>query len=90
MGLRVTTLIGFLSSAISLLITLVYLIMKLCNWQNFQAGYAPMILGIFILGSLQFFYRFAGRIYLNINTCVIHRPLVVEEKRINFEKKDTE
>ena len=38
MGLRVATLIGFLCSAISLLIALVYLILKLCNWQNFQAG----------------------------------------------------
>ena len=90
MGLRVATLIGFLCSAISLVIALVYLILKLCNWNNFQAGYAPMILGIFVLGSLQlFFIGLLGEYILNINTRVIHRPLVVEEKRINFEE-DTE
>lgn len=91
MGLRVATLIGFLCSAISLLIALIYLILKLCNWHNFQAGYVPMILGIFILGSLQlFFIGLLGEYILNINTRVIHRPLVVEEKRINFEEKDIE
>ena len=89
MGLRVATLIGFLCSAISLLIALVYLILKLCNWQSFQAGYAPMILGIFVLGSLQlFFIGLLGEYILNINTRVIHRPLVVEEKRINFEEEE--
>ena len=64
MGLRVATLLGFMSSAVSLLIALVYLILKLFRWQQFQAGYAPIILGIFVLGSLQlFFHRTAGRIY---------------------------
>ena len=89
MGLRVATLIGFICSAISLLIALTYLILKLCNWYSFQAGYAPMILGIFVLGSLQlFFIGLLGEYILNINTRVIHRPLVVEEKRINFEEDD--
>ena len=47
-----------------------------------------MILGIFVLGSLQlFFIGLLGEYILNINTRVIHRPLVVEEKRINFEIK---
>ena len=50
-----------------------------------------MILGIFVLGSLQlFFIGLLGEYILNINTRVIHRPLVVEEKRINFEENDEE
>lgn len=89
MGLRLATLLGFGCSAISLIIALIYLILKLCNWSDFQAGYAPMILGIFVLGSLQlFFIGLLGEYILNINTRVIHRPLVVEEKRINFEQPD--
>lgn len=85
-GLRIATLLGFLSSGISMLIALVYLIMKLCNWDNFQAGNAPMVLGVYILGSIQlFFIGLIGEYILNINTRVIHRPLVVEEKRLNFE-----
>lgn len=91
MGLRVATLLGFVCSAISLIIALVYLILKLCRWNQFQAGYAPMILGIFVLGSLQlFFIGLLGEYILNINTRVIHRPLVVEEKRINFEEDEKE
>lgn len=84
-GLRIATLLGFLSSGISMVIALVYLIMKLCNWDNFQAGNAPMVLGVYILGSIQlFFIGLIGEYILNINTRVIHRPLVVEEKRLNF------
>lgn len=85
-GLRIATMLGFLSSGVSLLVALVYLVMKLLNWNNFQAGSAPMVIGVFVLGSLQlFFIGLLGEYILNINTRVIHRPLVVEEKRINFE-----
>lgn len=86
-GLRLATILGFISSGVSLLIALVYLILKLVNWYNFQAGYAPMIIGIYVLGSLQlFFIGLLGEYILNINSRVIHRPLVVEEKRINFDE----
>ena len=86
-GLRLATILGFVSSGVSLLIALVYLILKLINWYNFQAGYAPMIIGIYVLGSLQlFFIGLLGEYILNINSRVIHRPLVVEEKRINFDE----
>lgn len=86
-GLRLATILGFISSGVSLLIALVYLILKLVNWYNFQAGYAPMIIGVYVLGSLQlFFIGLLGEYILNINSRVIHRPLVVEEKRINFDE----
>lgn len=86
-GLRLATILGFVSSGLSLLIALVYLILKLVNWYDFQAGYAPMIIGIYVLGSLQlFFIGLLGEYILNINSRVIHRPLVVEEKRINFDE----
>ncbi|MCM1182293.1 MAG: glycosyltransferase [Roseburia sp.] len=89
-GLRLATLLGFLSSGISLLVALIYLIMKIVNWNNFQAGNAPMIIGIYVIGSLQlFFIGLLGEYILNINTRVIKRPLVVEEKRINFDEEDT-
>lgn len=88
-GLRLATILGFISSGVSLLIALVYLILKLVNWDNFQAGYAPMIIGVYVLGSIQlFFIGLLGEYILNINSRVIHRPLVVEEKRINFDAKE--
>lgn len=90
-GLRLATILGFVSSGVSLLIALVYLILKLVNWYNFQAGYAPMIIGVYVLGSLQlFFIGLLGEYILNINSRVIHRPLVVEEKRINFLTEENE
>lgn len=89
MGLRLATWLGFISSGLSLLVALAFLILKLCNWNQYEAGYTPMILGIFIIGSLQlFFIGLLGEYILNINTRVIHRPLVVEEKRINFGEDD--
>lgn len=87
-GLRIATIGGFLMSVISLLVAFVYLILKLCNWDTFPAGNAPILIGVFVLGSIQlFFIGLLGEYVLNINTKVMKRPLVVEEKRINFEEK---
>ena len=84
-GLRLATFVGFLSSGISLLVALVYLIMKLVWWNRFSAGSAPIVLGIYVIGSLQlFFIGLLGEYILNINSRVINRPIVVEEERLNF------
>lgn len=89
-GLRLATILGFISSGISLLVALIYLVLKLANWHDFQAGNAPLLIGVYVIGSLQlFFIGLLGEYILNINTRVIHRPLVVEEKRINFDEKPT-
>ena len=86
-GLRLATFLGFISSGISLVIALLYLILKLTNWNDFTAGYAPMVIGVFVLGSLQlFFIGLLGEYIMNINTRVMHRPLVVEERRLNFDE----
>lgn len=86
-GLRVATIGGFIMSVISLLVALVYLIMKLVNWDAFPAGNTPILLGVFVLGSIQlFFIGLLGEYVLNINTKVMHRPLVIEEKRLNFDE----
>jgi len=90
-GLRIATLLGFFSSVVSLFIAMLYLILKLVNWYGFQAGYAPLIIGVFVIGSIQlFFIGLLGEYILNINTRVIHRPLVVEEKRLNFDENREE
>lgn len=90
-GLRIATLLGFFSSVVSLFIAILYLILKLVNWYGFQAGYAPLIIGVFVIGSIQlFFIGLLGEYILNINTRVIHRPLVVEEKRLNFDENREE
>lgn len=90
-GLRLATFIGFISSGISLLVALIYLIMKLIWWNLFDAGSVPVLIGVYVIGSLQlFFIGLLGEYILNINTRVINRPIVVEEERLNFEKKEEE
>lgn len=90
-GLRLATILGFISSGISLLVALIYLVMKIINWSNFQAGNAPLLIGVYVIGSMQlFFIGLLGEYILNINTRVIHRPLVVEERRINFDTPEKE
>ncbi len=85
-GLRLATFLGFIASAVSFCVAIFYLVYKLTHWYTFQAGNAPMVIGIFLLGSVQLlFIGILGEYILNINTRVIHRPLVVEEKRLNFE-----
>ncbi len=84
-GLRLATFLGFACSAISIIIAIVYTILKLANWDSFQAGTAPLTIGVFLIGGIQlFFIGLIGEYILNINTRVINRPIVVEEKRLNF------
>ncbi|MCR5671147.1 MAG: glycosyltransferase family 2 protein [Butyrivibrio sp.] len=88
-GLRLCTFAGFFCAVVDVIVAIVYLILKLTHWYSFNAGYAPMIIGMFLIGAVQlFFIGLMGEYILNINTRVINRPLVVEEKRINFD--DTE
>ncbi|MEG0702540.1 MAG: glycosyltransferase family 2 protein [Christensenella sp.] len=88
-GLRVATIAGFVLSAVSILIAIIYLILKLIHWDSFPLGMAPILMGVFFFGSIQlFFIGFLGEYIMNINTRVMKRPLVVEERRINFDDTD--
>ena len=51
-GLRMATIIGFLFATINMLIAVGYLIAKLIWWDNFTLGTAPMLIGIFFIGSI--------------------------------------
>ncbi len=89
-GLRLATLFGGICGFISVIIAIVYLVMKLMYWDRFSAGMAPMLIGMFLLGSVQlFFIGLMGEYILSINSRVMKRPLVVEEERINFEDEDS-
>lgn len=85
-GLRMCTFFGIFVGACSLLIGLLYLVLKLMWWESFPAGIAPVLIGMFFLGAIQiFFIGFIGEYILSINQRVMNRPLVIEEERINFE-----
>ena len=87
--LRLATMLGFAFSAISLLIAFIYFILKLIYWSSFPLGTAPILIGIFLIGSIQiFFIGLLGEYVININTRAMKRPLVVEERRINFDDEE--
>lgn len=86
-GLRLATFGGFFCAGISFIVGIIYFILKLINWNSFQAGIAPMMIAICFIGSIQLiFIGLLGEYIMNINTRVMHRPLVIEEERINFER----
>ena len=88
-GLRLATFIGIFVGALSFIIAIVYLIMKLVFWDTFTAGMAPVIIGMFFLGSVQlFFLGFMGEYLLSMHQRIMNRPLVIEEERINFDAND--
>jgi glycosyltransferase involved in cell wall biosynthesis len=83
--LRLATVIGLSGSVISFIIGCIYLIMKLVNWGDISSGIAPLLIGMFFIGSLQLFFlgiigEYTGSIFLRLSS----RPLVVEKERINF------
>ena len=87
-GLRIATIMGFVMSGLSLVVALVYLMLKLVNWNSFSAGTAPILLAVCVLGSVQlFFIGLMGEYVLSINKRMMHRPLVIEEERLNFDEE---
>ncbi|MCR5302443.1 MAG: glycosyltransferase family 2 protein [Lachnospiraceae bacterium] len=86
-GLRFATFLGALCSGVSFLVAIYYFIKKLLFWDFYALGNAPMTLGVFLLGGVQLlFLGLLGEYILNINTRVIKRPVVIEQKRINFDE----
>ncbi len=84
--LRLATLVGFFTAGLSLLVGLGYLVAKLVFWNTFTAGVAPIMVGIFFLGSVQLiFLGIVGEYVGAVFTYVQNRPLVIEKERINFQ-----
>jgi polyisoprenyl-phosphate glycosyltransferase len=83
--LRLATMFGFFSALVSFLVGLIYLIYKLIFWYQFSLGSAPLVIGLFFLGSVQLmFLGIVGEYIGAIYTQVMRRPLVIEKERINF------
>jgi hypothetical protein len=84
--LRIATLTGFILGTLSLVVAMVYLVLKLIFWNQFQAGSAPVVIGLFFFSSVQlFFIGIVGEYVGSIQTQVMRRPLVIEKERINFD-----
>lgn len=85
-GMRLATFLGFGIAMVSFVVALFYLVAKLLFWQSFTAGYAPMMIAVFFMGGVQLvFLGFLGEYVMSMNARVMNRPLVIEEKRLNFD-----
>ena len=88
-GMRLATFLGFLIAILSFIGAIAMLIAKLCMWDRFATGYAPIIIAVFFMGGVQLaFLGFLGEYVMSMNTRLMNRPLVVEERRINFDKEE--
>ena len=75
----------------SLLVGLGYLGYKLVFWYRFNVGIAPLVLGLFFLGSVQLLSMgILGEYIGSIYTQVQKRPYVIEKERINFDLQSGE
>jgi glycosyltransferase involved in cell wall biosynthesis len=84
--LRIMTILGLTLSALSMLVAVSYLIIKLVRWDTFELGLAPLLIGTFFFASVQLLFigllgEYVGAIYAQVKK----RPLVIEKERINFD-----
>lgn len=87
--LRILTFLSLCSSFFSVLIAMTYLSYKLINWDQFQLGIAPLIIGaFFFLSIILLGLAIIGEYLINLRNYVINRPIVIEKKRINFDTRN--
>ena len=80
--LRLATIGGFALSALSLVMAILFLVLKLLYWNSLASGYAPAVISIFFLASVQIFLIGLVGEYLGaVLQQVRHRPMVVERER---------
>ena len=84
--MRLLIILGFLSSILSILIGIFYVIYKILFWNTFSIGLAPIISGIFFISSIQI--TLLGLLGEYVGVILLHQrnmPLVIEKERINFD-----
>ena len=90
-GLRIATFLGAACAGLSVIVAIIYFILKLIYWNRFQAGMVPLISLVSLTSSLQlFFIGLLGEYILSMNKRLMNRPLVVEEERLNFKPEKPE
>ena len=87
--MRIATFFGIILACLCMIVAVVTLIMKLCDWNSIPIGTAALVVGLFFLGAIELlFIGLLGEYISSINIRVMQHPLVVEEKRINLEPDD--
>jgi polyisoprenyl-phosphate glycosyltransferase len=87
--IRIASIMGATIATISIIVGLVYLALKLLNWDSFELGLAPILVFMTFTFAMQIlFLGLIGEYIAKINTQVTKRPLVVEERRSNYPIKE--
>lgn len=88
--MRMATLAGAGLGIASAVYGIYVLIRKLLFWSSFPAGLASIMVGVFLLGSIQlFFIGILGEYVLSINTRTMKKPRVVIDEKINFDAEES-
>lgn len=86
--LRLMTILGLFTAVMSVLVGVIYLIYKLTHWYTFDAGMAPLVVGMFFVGAVQLFCIGILGEYMSVllrRTSV--QSVVVEKETLNFDKE---
>lgn len=87
--LRIMTATEMLTAMLSLFIAFVYFIYKITHWYTFDAGMAPLVIGLFFVSAVQLFcIGLLGEYVGIVLRRVTNKPIVVEKEILNFD--DTE
>lgn len=86
--LKAAIFIGGFGFFVCFFIAIIFFIRKLINWSQYAMGIAPILMGVFFVGALNMFLLgIIGEYILSVRKKVTDSPLVIEEKRLNFENE---
>jgi len=84
--LRLLTIVSVAVAALSFLTGLVYLVLKLLYWQQFEAGIAPILIGALFFVAIQMLAIGLVGEYVGLVLIYARRfPTVIEKERIGFD-----
>jgi len=83
--IRLATLAGAAMSFFGIVMAVLYLCAKLIFWNQFPMGQAPLLIGIFLFGSVQILFAgLIGEYIASLHQRAQDHPHVVELYRVNF------
>ncbi len=84
--LRMMTILGFFAAIVSILIAAFYFIYKITHWNTFDAGMAPLVIGMFFVAAVQLFsIGLLGEYVGILIRKVTDKPVVVEKETMNLD-----
>ncbi len=87
--LRLATIIGFITAALSFFSGMYYLIRKFVSWDSFEMGVAPLVIGMFFMSSILLItIGVVGEYIGSIHTQTLKRKYIIEKNRYGFNNEN--